>query len=391
MAKQFDYQQIIDTYRNLHQQANAANESRYQSILQTHNQNMDRLGASYGQAFDLVSSIGDAERERIDMGEQRSLASTEQDLINRGLGQTTIRQSARRGVRDDAARNRRELQESIAKTQAGVVLNRADAEERQGNYLTGVMERRTDRGPDLSSLNALLQQYGAGVGAGGDEPKTVFTGLSANARAGRDAFGNQMGTSTFGGSPSPGAPTFGLRGTGGGGGTSARTIYGGSTAGSGNNRIIRGAAQSAAGAAAGGAGGTGAQMITGGGVNPDDAGVGGSAFDNMFVGQPVFGDGQNIGTYGGGGELSSAELVDSSGNLDTSRLDLLGMNTQGGGDTAAAPTSGGGDDRNAALRRQLQSQLNSLERMDQVRSGGMTAYERQQYNDITNRLAQLGG
>jgi len=394
MAKQFDVDSILQTYRDLHDQAFQANQTRYDDIIGQIGQTSDQVGGSYDQAFNLTQTIGDAERERIGMGETRALASSEQDLISRGLGQTTIRESARRGVRDDASRARNELQESIARTQAGVVQNRAGSEERLGGMLASFMEKRTDAYPDLGMMAQLLEQYGQGVGAGGEGPQNLFTGLSANARAGRDAFGNPIGGQTSFVSGAAAAPTFGQRGAGGGGGgTGATTVYG--------------AGGGAGGGARGGAGGGNAQpiqaateqsaarLVQGGQPDPAGAGVGGSAFDQMFVGQPVWGDasgGQaNLGTYAGGGELSSVNLLDQMGNVDMDRVEML----EGGGATGAGAQGASGADGQSggagvdpARRRQLESQLQTLNQMDAVRSGGMTAFERQQYDDI---MKEFGG
>ena len=102
--------------------ANKANEARYQEIL------------------GLYENLGTAGMERIGQQEGRMTAASEQDLTNRGLGNTTIRGSMARGIADDAELQRQGLRESVAMQKAGV------------------MERKTDAAPDLSMYMNLLSQ-----------------------------------------------------------------------------------------------------------------------------------------------------------------------------------------------------------------------------------------
>lgn len=319
-GRQYDYQSILDTYQGLLNQANQANEQRYQDILGEHAMNVDKVGGTYSEMTSLLENLGQQQAERIDISETRDLATSEQDLITRGLGNTTIRGAERRGIKEDASRERRGLSEDVGRQKAAVLGQQAGAEERMGGYLTSFMERRTDQAPDMSQLAALLSQAGAGQGQLDAASSVINTGLSANARAGRDAFGQEMGggglqranrpgmnRSLTSGSPSD--PRFGLRGGGGGGG--GGTAY-----------VIGAGADRAASSYGGGGGGTGARVV-GGGASPADAGVRGSAFDQMFQGQDVMSAGDVIGQYGGGGQVNLAEdlnLVGGRGDIDPNRI-----------------------------------------------------------------------
>lgn len=306
---QINYQAILDTYRQLHQQANAANEQRYQQIIGELQATNSRVGQTYDDAMGLLSTLGDSERERIDMGKVRQQGQTEQDLISRGLGNTTIRQSALRGVEDDAQRAHQSVTEQVGRQQAGMLQARAGAEERGGQFLGSMMERRTDQAPDMNRLTSLLQQAGYADAANGDGKSNVFTGLSANARAGRDAFGNVMGGGGSGGSS--GGPSFGERGGGGGG-----------RGGSGAEVIRNSSARSAAGYSGGGFGGAGSAG-GGGGAASTAGGGGGNAFDNMFLGQDVYSGGGTIGQYSGDGSVMLNEgqnLLGLDGEIDSNRI-----------------------------------------------------------------------
>lgn len=337
---QFDYQAILNTYRQLQTQANEANQQRYDDILSTIQQTSDQVGASYDQSLALLDTLGQSDRERIDMGSARAQASANQDLINRGLGNTTIRSSVQRGIEDDRQRAQREVTEGVGRQKSQVIQQRAGSEERMGNFLAQMMEARTDRGPDTGQFAALMERVGAGQGAGADGPATMFTGLSANARAGRSISGKEfMGSGgasrgASGGGGGSGASI--VRGGGGGaGGSGARVIYGGS----------RGASPSGGGAAIRGFSNQAASAIGGGAAQ---AGQGGS-FDDLFLGQPVFSGGDVIGQYTGNQTYDLApnlDLLSAAGEIDPNRIPA----DQGGNQQSAAGPSQEGIDRAMRIR-----------------------------------------
>ncbi len=116
---------LSDLLKQLQQsqaKANKANEQRYQQILGT------------------FTNLGQAGTQRIAQQEQQNVAQGQQDLTSRGLGNTTLQMAVSRGAASDAELARQQLQESIALQKAGV------------------MERRTDQGPDLSMFANLIAQ-----------------------------------------------------------------------------------------------------------------------------------------------------------------------------------------------------------------------------------------
>lgn len=159
-----DYQQIINTYRQLHEEANAANEKRYKAILDEITSTTDQVGNQYSEVRSLLESIGQSEIADLTERGQRDLATADQDLINRGLSNTTIRSTVRRGIQSDLERNIQRQNQSTGLLQAGVTERESAATERLGQWLTGTMERKTDSGPDLQQFASLLQQGGGGGG-----------------------------------------------------------------------------------------------------------------------------------------------------------------------------------------------------------------------------------
>ncbi len=197
-----DINSIIQRFESAQAKANQANEKRYQQIL-----------ASF-------TNLGRAGRTRIARQTAAQQATAGQSLISRGLGGTTIKGVVRRGIASDAEFQRQQLEESVA-------LQRA-----------GVMERRTDLGPDLGMFSSLLMaagQAGAGqpaaatAGGGGQVP-TIRT-LGPMASQGRDIFGRPFQGSGGGSVGGPGStPPAGesQRIFGGGGGGVQSTGGGGS-------------------------------------------------------------------------------------------------------------------------------------------------------------------
>jgi hypothetical protein len=116
---------LLDVIKQLQQaqnKANTANEQRYQDIL--------------GQ----YSNLGQAGMTQIGQQEQQGLASNTQGMISRGLSNTTVGDASARGISSDAELKRQQLQEGVAQQKAGV------------------MERRTDQGPDMGMYANLLQK-----------------------------------------------------------------------------------------------------------------------------------------------------------------------------------------------------------------------------------------
>ena len=142
--------------------ANKANEDRYQSILGT------------------FSSMGQAGEARIGQVEQQAQAKNTQDLTNRGLGNTTVTSSTNRGIASDAEAARQQLAENVATSKAGV------------------MERKTDQGPDMSMYANLLSKastaqatQGNKLGPGG---RTLISGGTGNWEADQQQFNRNWGS-----------------------------------------------------------------------------------------------------------------------------------------------------------------------------------------------------
>ena len=344
-----NYQDIIQTYNQLYSQARQANEDRYGDILGQIQQTTDLVTQRYDDAEGLLQTLGQSDRERIDMGAHRAKASSDQDLISRGLGNTTVREAAERGVTDDQNRAHREVTEQVSAQRAGVLQNRASQEANLGNFMAQMMEARTDAYPDVGLFSQLIAQAGQAEGAagGGGGSNTTFTGLSANARAGLDAFGQPFHYT--------GGGTTGSGGGSGGsydGSFAGATTGGGSSGPAGNSRIgystdpvaiaSRNAANQLSQNQGAAGGGSGYVSGAGGTTGVDD-------LFNMTSGTGVVSGGAAGGSsqVTAGGDIIS-DAGDTTGGVDITNMsedeisNSLGLGGSGGGGSASSGSSGSG-------------------------------------------------
>lgn len=152
------FQDIIKQMQAAQEKANLLNEQRYQQVLSQ------------------FTNLGQAGRARIEQQTVQRQAEATQRLTSRGLGSTTITEAVGRGIAGEGELQRQQLEESVAMQKAGV------------------MERRTDVGPDLGMFANLLQMAGQQQ----QRPqRQVSRRMGPMAAAGKTVFGQKMGR--FGG------------------------------------------------------------------------------------------------------------------------------------------------------------------------------------------------
>ncbi len=144
------FQGVIRKMQAAQEKANLLNEQRYQ------------------QALGQFENLGQAGRARIEQQTIQRQAEATQGLTSRGLGSTTITSAVERGIASDAELSRQQLDESVAVQKAGVI------------------ERRTDVGPDLGMFSNLLQAASQQQAP----QRSVITRMGANAMQGLDVFGS---------------------------------------------------------------------------------------------------------------------------------------------------------------------------------------------------------
>lgn len=224
---ELNVQDLIAEFVSERERANQANESRYAQLVELLQQLQGRATGLHQQQLGMFDRFGQkATREAREMGQQRR-GTTEQDLISRGLGNTTIRTSALRDVGEQTQDRLQDIAEQVAAQKAGVLGQQVGTDLRATGMLAGAIEGRTDQAPNLSQFAQLIRA----AEAGDQQPRQAFVGGSPrdSGPGFADRYGSGSGGGGVGGSSGGGsrARTIGPGAAGGGGqGTGARTIYG---------------------------------------------------------------------------------------------------------------------------------------------------------------------
>jgi len=140
-------------------EANAANEARYQQAVTGYGQlETDVTGLYAGQGAQTKADIGrSAEAQYADIG---------QDAVSRGLSGTTMPRSEKYGVFREAEGAKASVDEAVARNTAAAIMSA-----RTGKL--GVIERREDIAPDYGTLMGLAGKLGEGQGSSGGSSATV--------------------------------------------------------------------------------------------------------------------------------------------------------------------------------------------------------------------------
>jgi len=173
-----------DEYQRALDKANAANESRYRDILSGYD-------ALRGRVMGDLEGVGVTESQDIDRTYRNLGSDVYQRLVNRGFGNSTIPATQRMGVE----RERTSAQGRLA---AQLARERIQADMGVSEGKMGVMERRTDEGPDVNQMIALSQAmgqggYGQGQFAGGYPGIPIGIAPGAYQNLYQNAFMNHMG------------------------------------------------------------------------------------------------------------------------------------------------------------------------------------------------------
>lgn len=149
--------------------ANAAKDSQYNSLLGSVGNTKASVLGAYDQAGTLLQGQGASAKQDIADTLVNQNGKSEQDLINRGLGNTTIRSSVLRGNQTAATKASSAVDENIAAQNSNLLTQKAGALGNLGNLEADSILSKSIQGPDMSQYLALLQQLGqnGGAGAGG--------------------------------------------------------------------------------------------------------------------------------------------------------------------------------------------------------------------------------
>lgn len=293
----FNPQQLIEQFQK-------AQEENFNKLLATIKGIDTTQSNLFNAARTELGTIGGTAKERIRREGRRTLARERQNLISRGLANTTRGPNLARSIDKDVAFTEQGVDETLAGQRVNLLTQQAGAAAQTGGLLANAL---SNAAPDLSLFASLLQAAQANA------PQQSVTRIGAGSvggSAGQPRSGGSFGLSGGGGGGGGGggsagsSPSSGGSGSsGGGGGSGARIVGPGAKRFSGaaqqsgpsfGDRILR----SGRGATPGSSRGAQGQVL-----NPSNAGVSGRARVNLFRGGRAFFDDsgtQRIGLLGNG-------------------------------------------------------------------------------------------
>ena len=181
-------------------EANAANEARYQ-------QGMAGYGQLEGEVMGMYGGMGNQRMADIDRAAEQKYSAIGQDAVSRGLAGTTAPRSDHYGVFREAQGAKNQLAEDVTGQQANALMNI------RGGAL-GFLERREDVAPNYDQLIRLAEMTGQ-AGYGGTAGLYGQMGLNQAPATGR-LLNNPSETVPFIGSTSNGGSLGGSTGSTGG-------------------------------------------------------------------------------------------------------------------------------------------------------------------------------
>lgn len=153
----------IDAARGPGKAAKAAEKEgrdQYKSLLRRLELATKRGRAAFADAESYLKGVGPAGYRRIAEQEARQLGEMDQDLISRGLGNTTIRGSMQQGILRGSEAARQDLDESLALNLSNLARQRGQFELDLGRFGFGGQSEAYQNMPQLAELLQLLQQGG---------------------------------------------------------------------------------------------------------------------------------------------------------------------------------------------------------------------------------------
>jgi hypothetical protein len=160
----FDLASLIAKMQEESATANTDSLKQYKNLMQMSKGVQTRALGDYDQAAALQQGMGNTQMNQINQAETKSKGQSEQDLISRGLGNTTVRSSVNRGIEADATNARNSVAEAVANAKSGLATQRAGAEESLGNMRINSLLSRQNVPPNAQMYAALIQQLMANGG-----------------------------------------------------------------------------------------------------------------------------------------------------------------------------------------------------------------------------------
>lgn len=189
---------VASDYRGAWAEAKKANEDRWKTTIAGYDQQIGTYksqAAAISKGFRGVSAdiahVGESQRLALQDQYMRQLGQSRAALYSRGLGNSTIMESAERGAGRDLTRGQIQLMDSLARERSQVDLARLGYQGQYQHGLAGLtggklgfMERRTDSYPDLGMYANLARMQGMGAAGFPGQGGVTVGGFGAGSRGG---------------------------------------------------------------------------------------------------------------------------------------------------------------------------------------------------------------
>ena len=203
---QLNIQSLLAQIEAATQQANNAGLERYQNLLNAVSGTKNSVLGAFNQAEGNMANMGNSEVARIAADRTRALAGSDQSLISRGLGNTTVRNAMKRGIVGDASRQMSDVAERVSTAKAGLSTQRAGALMDLGRFEGDAILSRQDIGPPIDMYASLIQQLMANQAtAAASAPRRTYNFIGGVPRGPNSAvytgsvqgYSNPNGVQTF--------------------------------------------------------------------------------------------------------------------------------------------------------------------------------------------------
>lgn len=129
----------------------SSNDDKYWSTVQAYQNQANALNAIYSNNNDQYQSvinanksIGESDRKALEQKFTRDKASAAQDMLSRGMSNSSVFRSSQRGINYDQANATTVLNDALARRQQALELEQIGARERYGAGLSNIMGQRSN-------------------------------------------------------------------------------------------------------------------------------------------------------------------------------------------------------------------------------------------------------
>jgi hypothetical protein len=184
-----DIPALLKALQGQNDSANKDGMAQYENLLKTVGgvqSDVLGMGGLYDQAAGAMDSMGNSARRRITEGTTQKKAQASQDLVSKGLFNTTIGSSVNRGIDSDAERSMQDVDEQVSGARAGLLTQKAGATMNIGSLMADSILSRRNQGPDMGLYANLLQALTSAGGGSGSPFGSGGSGISSSTPAPRD-------------------------------------------------------------------------------------------------------------------------------------------------------------------------------------------------------------